>query len=168
MVENRFISALRILNKHAVDYILVGGVASSVRGAIYNTRDLDVVHSRPPENIGRLLVALRELNARFIFRPEFVPNESRLASPGQQLLSTDLGRIDVLGRIGAGWDYGELIGHSSDVELVPGVTARVLDLETIIASKEAVGGEKDLAVLPLLRRTLQELRRRQAAQLDQL
>jgi len=44
------------------------------------------------------------------------------------------------------------------------VTARVLDLETIIASKEASGGEKDLAVLPLLRRTLQELRRRQPAQ----
>jgi hypothetical protein len=167
MVENRFISALRILNKHAVDYILVGGVASSVRGAIYNTRDLDVVHSRTPENIGRLLAALRELNARYIFRPEFVPNQSHLASPGQQLLSTDLGRIDVLGKIGPGWDYAELLGHSSDIELVPGVTARVLDLETIIASKEASGGEKDLAVLPLLRRTLQELRRRQPAQLDQ-
>src|SRR5262249_25644577 len=88
-----------------------------------------------------------------------VPNESHLASPGQQLLATDLGRIDVLGRIGPGWDYSELMNHSSNEKIVPGLTVRVLDLETIIASKEAAGGEKDLAVLPLLRRTLQEIRR---------
>ena len=33
---------------------------------------------------------------------------------------------------------------------------RVLDLATVIAVKEEVGGEKDLAVLPILKRTLRE------------
>jgi hypothetical protein len=36
----------------------------------------------------------------------------------------------------------------------------VLDLETLIAVKEEVGGEKDRAVLPVLRRTLEESRLR--------
>jgi hypothetical protein len=36
----------------------------------------------------------------------------------------------------------------------------VLDLETLIAVKEELGGEKDLAMLPILRRTLEESRRR--------
>jgi hypothetical protein len=36
---------------------------------------------------------------------------------------------------------------------------RVLDLETLIAVKESVGGEKDRAVLPILRRTLEEKRK---------
>jgi hypothetical protein len=36
----------------------------------------------------------------------------------------------------------------------------VLDLPTQIAIKEEVGGEKDLAVLPVLRATLEEMRRR--------
>jgi hypothetical protein len=35
---------------------------------------------------------------------------------------------------------------------------RVLDLETLIAVKEEVGGEKDIAMLPVLRRTLEESR----------
>jgi len=36
---------------------------------------------------------------------------------------------------------------------------RVLDLETLIAVKEEVGGEKDRAVLPILHRTLEEKRK---------
>jgi hypothetical protein len=42
---------------------------------------------------------------------------------------------------------------------VRGVHVRVLTLEAQIAVKEEVGGEKDAAVLPLLRRTLEESRR---------
>lgn len=37
-----------------------------------------------------------------------------------------------------------------------GTLVRVLDLETLIAIKEDLGGEKDRAVLPVLRRTLEE------------
>jgi predicted nucleotidyltransferase len=42
---------------------------------------------------------------------------------------------------------------------VRGVRIRVLTLEAQIAVKEEVGGEKDAAMLPLLRKTLQESRR---------
>ena len=39
-----------------------------------------------------------------------------------------------------------------------GILVRVLDLEALIAIKEELGGEKDRAVLPVLRRTLEEQR----------
>lgn len=39
------------------------------------------------------------------------------------------------------------------------LTAEALDLETLIAIKEEVGAEKDLAVLPLMRRALEESRK---------
>ncbi len=42
------------------------------------------------------------------------------------------------------------------MELEPGLTIHILGLETQILVKEEVGAPKDLAVLPLLRRTLQE------------
>jgi hypothetical protein len=45
------------------------------------------------------------------------------------------------------------------MEIGEGVRVRGLDLHTIIAVKESLGAEKDLAVLPLLRRTLQERQR---------
>jgi hypothetical protein len=40
----------------------------------------------------------------------------------------------------------------------------VLNLETQIAVKEEIGQEKDLAALPLLRRALEESRRKQGAE----
>jgi hypothetical protein len=46
------------------------------------------------------------------------------------------------------------------MELGADVRIRVLDLETVIAIKEEVGGEKDLAVLPILKRTLREKQER--------
>ena len=44
------------------------------------------------------------------------------------------------------------------MEIGEGVRVRVLDLETVIATKEESGGEKDRDMLPLLRRTLEERR----------
>lgn len=42
--------------------------------------------------------------------------------------------------------------------LADGVLIRVLNLETIIALKEQLGHEKDLAALPILRATLKLIR----------
>jgi hypothetical protein len=42
---------------------------------------------------------------------------------------------------------------------IGGAAVRVLNLEALIRLKEETGAEKDKAVLPLLRRVLQEKRR---------
>ena len=128
-----------------------------------NTFDVDIVHSRDPENLDPYLAALQELDARYRHRPEFRPDESHLAATGHQLLLTRFGPLDVLGAIGGGWTYADLLPRSQLMEVAPGLAVRVLDLETIIQIKEEVGGEKDLATLPVLRRTLAEIRRRQAS-----
>lgn len=64
---------LRVLSAHEVEFIVVGGVSAVLHGAPVTTFDLDIVHRRTPENIDRLLAALRELDA--ILR-------SRSARPG--------------------------------------------------------------------------------------
>jgi hypothetical protein len=45
----------------------------------------------------------------------------------------------------------------------PDLKIRVVNLETLIATKQEAGRDKDLAVLPVLRATLAEIRRRQSA-----
>jgi hypothetical protein len=45
--------------------------------------------------------------------------------------------------------------HRVEMHIGRGVAVRVLDLATIVALKEELGGAKDLAVLPGLRRTLE-------------
>jgi hypothetical protein len=73
---------------------------------------------------------------------------------------TRFGPLDVLGTIGRGLAYGDLLSHSAEMEIAERLRVRVLDLDTIIAIKEELGGERDRAALPLLRRTLEEIRRR--------
>lgn len=69
---------------------------------------------------------------------------------------TRYGPLDVLGSIGADHSYEDLIEHTVLLR-VGGMQVRVLDLETLIAVKEETGHEKDRAVIPILKRTLEEI-----------
>ncbi|MGP0075091.1 MAG: hypothetical protein ACLPWF_24535 [Bryobacteraceae bacterium] len=157
----RYAATLGALSDGGVDFILVGGLAAVLSGAPVNTFDIDVVHSREPANVDRLLKVLDELDAVFRIQPErrLKPNASHLASTGRLNLITRYGPLDVLGTIGRGLGYQELIPHSVDLAISEDLRIRVLDLETLIAVKEELGGEKDRAALPILRRTLEEKRK---------
>ena len=63
--------------------------------------------------------------------------------------------------IGKGRTYLDLLPLTEEMEVRSGVRVRVLSLEAQIAVKEEVGGEKDAAMLPLLRRILKESRKGQ-------
>jgi hypothetical protein len=134
-------------------------------GAAYNTFDLDLVHSTSSENITRLLIALEELDAYYRIQPErqFRPNASHLKSPGHQLLHTRWGPLDLLGQIGKGRAYADLLPHSLVMEFRGGLRVRVLDVETQIAVKEETGREKDRAALLLLRHVLEEHRKKEGS-----
>ena len=153
-----FRTSLRILSEGGVRFIVVGGVASVLNGASVNTFDLDIVPSRDEENVARLLRVLDVVDAIYRFQPtrRIKPDASHLSSPGHKNLTTKYGPLDVLGTIGRGLSYEELLPHTVEMDVGDGIRVRVLDLETIIAIKQELGTEKDLAVLPLLRRTLKE------------
>jgi hypothetical protein len=140
-----------------VKFIVVGGVAALLEGAPLNTFDLDVVHATDMENVRRALAALAELDARYRHRPELRPSESHLTTTGHQLLATKHGALDFLGAIGASRRYEDLLPEPLEMDIA-GATVRVLGLEALIRVKEETGEEKDRAVLPLLRRVLQEKR----------
>ena len=159
---NRYLGILQTLVDHRVEFLIVGGVAAVLQGAPINTFDLDVVHSTDPANVSRALAALQELDAIYRAQPDLRlrPAASHLSSAGHQLLITRLGPLDLLGSIGKGRTYPDLLTHTTEMKVGPSLSIRVLDLETQIVVKEEVGGEKDQAALPILRRTLEELRKR--------
>ncbi len=155
----RLLDILTALGRHAVDFILVGGIAAVLEGAPVATFDLDIVPDPAPENRDRLLQALRELNARYLDPAgrHLVPDEARLASMRLHQLVTDAGPLDVLTTIGAGMTYADLVGRTREVE-IGGLLFHSLRLDAIIESKEQANREKDRATLPLLHRTLQQKR----------
>jgi hypothetical protein len=166
MTKPDFGCLLRILVEHDVDFLVVGGVGAVLQGAALSTFDLDIVHSTEPANIARLLAALEDLDACYRARPEkrLRPSQAHLSSAGHQLLMTRFGPLDVLGSIGKARRYQDLLPHAAEMTIEGGIRIRVLDLETQIAVKEEIGQEKDLAALPLLRRALEESRRKQGAE----
>jgi hypothetical protein len=122
---------------------------------------VDVVHSRDIDNVARLVRVLEDLDAVYRMQPErrLKPNGSHLSSAGHQNLITRYGPLDLLGTISRNLAYRDLIPHSIELNISEGLRIRVLNLETLIAIKEELNGEKDRAVLPVLRRTLEEKRK---------
>jgi hypothetical protein len=55
---------IEVLNRHGVEYLIVGGAAAYAYGAKRPTEDIDCVVRRDRANLDRLVGALRELHAR--------------------------------------------------------------------------------------------------------
>lgn len=156
-VTPNFEQILRTLHDRGVDFIIVGGVSGVLHGAPYTTQDIDVVHSRTPENVERVLAALAELDAlyRDIAGRKLRPNATHLVTPGHQLLDTRFGRLDLLGSLGDGRGYHELLDVSEEMQ-VAGMRLRVLKLDELIEVKRQAGRDKDKLVLSILEHTLRE------------
>jgi len=161
MKSLRFADLLELLAEHEVDFIVVGMTAGILHGAPVTTVDVDVVHRRAADNVGRLLRALEVLDAVYRHDPRKLrPAESHLSGPGHQLLATKLGDLDCLGTIDGDRGYEELLEQTEEMRLSSGRTVRVLTLPALIDAKERSGRPKDLAALPVLRATLDEQTRR--------
>lgn len=147
---------IHVLVHHDVQFIVVGGVAATLNGAIIATLDLDVVYALDDENVDRVMLALEALGARFRQRPDLTPNRSHMESRGHKLLSTRFGRCDFLGHVAPDLGYEDLVADAVAMTVAEGPPCLVLGLARLIELKRATGRPKDLAVLPLLRATLAE------------
>ncbi len=152
----KFLGLLRVLLGHGVDFFVVGGVAAQLEGAPILTLDLDILFEKSPENLGRLLSALRELNARYRDPAgrHIEPDMGKLETHRMHLLLTDLGALDLLGSIGNGLTYQDLAGRTVTYELGQS-RVQVLELAAVIETKTHANRDKDRAVLPVLLRTLE-------------
>jgi hypothetical protein len=161
MIERDFSALLEALHKANVEFLVVGGLAAVLNGTPVHTYDVDVVHRRTVENVDRLMPVLEGLDAVYRAQPlrRLRPAKPALLSAGHQNLITKYGPLDVLGSIGEGLGYEELLSHSIEMQIGPDFGVRVLDLETLIEIKEQLGGEKDRAMLPILRRALERKNR---------
>lgn len=143
-----------------IDAIVVGMASAVMQGVPIMTWDLDVVHCRSDENVRRLLWLLQDLGAVARGDPRrLMPSVGHLTGPGHVLLETECGDFDCLGTIDGNRGYEELLPHSREVDL-DGRRIRVLDLAELLAIKRRAGRPKDLAAIPYIESTLEELSHR--------
>jgi len=162
MAEPDPLEILRVLERHDVRYVLIGAAAARIAGAPVVTEDIDVTPAIDRANLERLAGALRELDARLRSpEPEGVPFPIDADMPtGAELwtLTTSAGDLDVCFTPSGTRGYEDLRREASRERLGRGLTVNVASLRDVIRSKEAAGRAKDLAQLPLLRQTLEQIR----------
>ena len=156
-----FERALATLDRGAVEFIVIGGVAATLHGSAFTTLDLDVVYSRSPQNIRRRADALQGHRPYLRGAPAGLPFawEERTIRNGLNFtLITEFGELDLLGEVAGGGTYEDLLPHSSEVTGF-GVRFRLVDLDTLIVLKRAAGRPKDLPMIAELQEILERRRR---------
>jgi hypothetical protein len=138
---------LAALNRHRVDYVLVGGMAAALHGAHPPPGDLDIALARHRRNLERLSPALTDLGARMRFpgRPEPLVFTHDPSSLGRMLgamesinLVTPYGPLGIVVEQPGLAGYRHLRRHAVAGRL-DGVPVRVASLDDLIRSKQAAG-----------------------------
>ena len=135
---------LKALRQEEIDFILIGAMAAIQQGAPLLTVDYDFWVRLPERQYVRLLSIVGRQDGTIRARTVYE------LSDGTQV--NVIFQPDGLRSFDREWK-GALWGELDQVAV------RVLPLNRVIASKRAANRDKDLAVLPILRRTLRLARR---------
>ena len=136
-----------------VQYVVIGGVASSLQGSNQLTYDIDLTYELSDHNKQRLVEALKQLEARRITEDvgELGPPTVGHLRERIESFVCPIGDIDVFSRVHRVGGYAELVGKSEQIMIEPGLEVRIADLDTLIESKTDTGREKDILAVVALR-----------------
>ncbi len=127
--------------------VMIGNAAAAVQGAPVTTMDIDFYIEDNEDNIRKLSAVAKELEAELTdFYPFF-----QIQNPNKELY------LDFLTRVIGIDSFELLLGKSTKISFDGVFFLNIASLEDIIKSKTAAGNDKDLAVLPILKRTLELL-----------
>ena len=139
----------RQLDRVRLEAVLIGNAAAALQGAPVTTVDFDFLFRRTPRNLQKLKQLATALHAT-VLRPYYpVSDLYRIVRDDDGLQLDFMGTIHGL-RSFAG------VRARADVVTVSDVPILVASLADIIKSKRAARRPRDLAVLPILEKTLEE------------
>jgi predicted nucleotidyltransferase len=137
---------LLLLAERGVDFVVVGGYAAAAYGSSLVTQDVDICCDFSPENLLRLQDALKEHHPVHRMTPKRLP---LLLTPEgcrglkNLYLETDVGQLDCLGFVLGVGDFQVVKQQSIPIDM-DGVECRLIELETLIKAKKAMGRPRDL------------------------
>ncbi len=150
----------RALDQAGVPFIVVGGLAVVAHGYGRQTQDLDIVIRLQPEAVRNAFLALGALG----YQPRIPVTADGFASPEQRArwieekgmtvlnFQSDQHRetpVDVF--VTEPFDFSEEHRLAMVEEIAPGVSVRILRLESLLRLKQEAGRPQDLADIAELR-----------------
>jgi predicted nucleotidyltransferase len=137
------------LDEHGLEAVLIGNAAAALQGAPVTTIDFDFFFRKTPRNVVKLKAVARSLRA-VILRPYYPASDLfRLVRDEDGL------QVDFMATIHGVRSFAGLRSRAAAIEFA-GHRMLVASLADIIRSKRGAGRPRDLAVLEILEKTLDE------------
>lgn len=137
---------IRLLGRHGVRYVLVGGLAAITHGAPLVTQDTDLCYARDRQNLERLTAALGEVHAGLRgIEPglRFGLDARTLARGDAFTFVTDVGWVDIMATPAGTTGFDDLASTAEQYKLF-GHRVLVASIDDLIRMKRAAGRPKDL------------------------
>lgn len=144
---------LRVLARHRVRFILIGGLAASSLGSPTITLDLDICYDRDRPNYPPLVNALRELQVSLRGAPEGLPfqlDERTIELGDSFTFNTPFGPFDCLGTPSGTRGYPDLLPNSTQLTIDADTNILVCSLDDLMRMKRAANRPKDRIELEIL------------------
>jgi predicted nucleotidyltransferase len=136
-----------------LEAVMVGNAAAALHGAPVTTLDIDFMFRKTSTNMRKLKDFAKELDAQ-ILKPYYP------VSSLYRVVNDDTGiQIDFMSILHGIKSFENLRSDAIEVEF-EGYTLKVASLEKVIRSKKTLGRPRDLAVIEILEKTLDEKKKR--------
>jgi hypothetical protein len=152
VIDGRFDAGaiVRVLQRHEVEFVVIGGIAGQLWGSPTITQDLDICYAREKTNLEHLAAALRELNAKLRGVKEDVPfrlDARTLLNGDSFTFTTDFGAFDCLATPSGTSGYADLKQAAEAMPVGGGRKVWVCSIDDLIRMKRAASRRKDLLAL---------------------
>ena len=144
-LEDDFIDFVELCNKHAVEYLIVGGYAVSIHGYPRSTKDLDVCIKISEENAVKMVRVINDfgLSSLNLTRDDFLKRDF-ITQLGHEPI-----RIDILNDIDGvlfenAWDNKKVIDYN-------GKKINFIGYSDLLKVKEKAGRPQDIADISKLK-----------------
>lgn len=131
-----------------LEAVLIGNAAAALQGAPVTTVDFDFLFRKTARNLQKLKSLATALGAT-VLRPYYPVSDL------YRVVRDDGLQLDFMGSIHGIRSFAGLRDRARDIE-IDGVTLRVAALSDIIRSKKAARRPRDLAVIEILEKALEE------------
>lgn len=136
---------LRTLDRHGVEYVLIGGLAAVLQGSPLPTYDIDIAPTPSAANGKRLAAALADIDAAALTNAEDA--KQALRRYVDVSYSTPFGHLDLHYKPAGFESYAALRRNAVPMQLEPDLTVLVSPLRDIIRSRTAAGDQRQLPAL---------------------
>jgi hypothetical protein len=147
---------LGALERHRVDYVLIGGLAHVIRGADVTTTSVDICPAFAADNLARLTRATEQLDAEAVDDGPAELSETTLSAYAVISLETPAGLLRIVGAPeGAPIGFVDLRRAATKEHLGHGVQPLVASVGDLARLASALRRGRDLERLPQLRRIIE-------------